>query len=184
MRRCDGPVRPPQRPPDRLTRRPTAPRVRNPVPESGGGPVGGRGRLAVRPARIRRTAPPLRLAGKLRLAAKPQRTAVLTGYLLQKPPRAGSLTYGRSWMRASAARGLVHETGEFDPSASGLFSISGSRVMTATSYLQSGTESALPTITSGRFQSGLAGRFRYMVDQILNNGPVLSCVESAIVRKQ
>ena len=78
--------------PARLSRRPTVPRVRNPVPEPGGGPVGGCGRLAVRPARIRRTAPPLRLAGKLRLAAKPQRTAVLTGYLLQKPPRAGSLS--------------------------------------------------------------------------------------------
>lgn len=48
-------------------------------------------RLAVRPKRIRRTAQVLGLAWKLRSAAKPHCTAVLTGYLSERPPGAGSL---------------------------------------------------------------------------------------------
>ena len=80
-RQRGGPVHAPQRPPDDLFPLQDAPRVRNPIRKPGGGPVGWRARLAVLPACIRRTAPPLHLAGKLRLAAKPQRTAILTGYL-------------------------------------------------------------------------------------------------------
>ena len=73
----------------------------------GSGAVGRRGRLAVRPARIRRMALPPHLPWKLWLAAKPQRTAVLTGYLSKKTEsgKSGAMVRDRWWWRSFSGRG-------------------------------------------------------------------------------